>query len=95
MTQDARLETGLRGRPLRRAALAALLRAGRPLSVGEVLAAIEAGGDTVAGADPRKALADALAHEHDRGWAHRVARGTYRVGTITRSTRWRLLTQRW
>lgn len=83
----------LRGRPLRRAALATLLRAGRPLAVGEVLAAIEARGLRVGSTYPRKAVADALAYEHDRGWAVRVRRGTYAVGTISRTSQWRVLRQ--
>lgn len=83
----------LRGRSLRRAALAVLLRAGRPLQVGEVLTAIEAWGRRVDAEYPRKALADALAYEHDRGWARRVRRGTYAVGTISKTSRWRVLRQ--
>jgi hypothetical protein len=82
---------GLRGRPLRRAALAVLLRAGRPLAVGDVLAAIEGGGRRVGSSYPRKAVADALAYEHDRGWAVRVGRGTYGVGRISATSRWRIL----
>lgn len=81
------------GRSLRRAALATLLRAGRPLAIGEVLAAIEARGRCVDAAYPRKAVADALAYEHDRGWAVRVRRGTYAVGSISKTSRWRVLRQ--
>lgn len=83
----------LRGRPLRRAALAILIRAGCPLEVGDVLAAIEARGRRVASSYPRKAVADALAYEHDRGWAVRVRRGTYAVGSISKTSRWRILRQ--
>lgn len=90
---EPRCQPPLRGRPLRRAALATLLAAGRPLDVGEVLAAIEARGFAVAAAYPRKAVADALGYEHDRGWAVRVRRGTYAVGRISRTSRWRVLRQ--
>lgn len=86
---------GLRGRPLRRAALAVLLRAGGAVSITGVLEAIEAGGGRVGAAYPRKAVADALAYEHDRGWAVRVGRGVYRAGTISRSSQRRVLAQPW
>jgi hypothetical protein len=86
-------EPGLRGRQLRRAALTAMLVTDRSLTVGEVLAWIEARGLRVAAAYPRKAVADALGYECSRGWAVRVRRGTYAVGQFSRSTRWRLLNQ--
>lgn len=89
----ARAAMLLRGRPLRRAALAVLLQSGRPLAVGEVLAVLEARGRQVDAPYPRKALADALAYEHDRGWARRVRRGVYAPGTISRTSRWRILRQ--
>jgi hypothetical protein len=81
----------LRGRRLRRAAMVALLRAGRPLTVGEVLIAVEHGGRTVDGGYPQKRLADALGYEARRGWVVRVERGTYAVGRVSRSSQWRLL----
>jgi hypothetical protein len=83
----------LYGRTLRRAALAVLLRANGPLTIAEVLTAIDAQGYTIASSYPRKALADALGWEHRRGWAVRVARGCYAVGTINRTSRWRILTR--
>jgi len=81
---------GLRGRPLRRAAVAVLLRTGRPCSPAEVLTAIESWGYTVASTRPGKAVADALAYEADRGWLQRVERGRYRVGRISRASRYRI-----
>ena len=73
------------------AAMVALLRAGRPLTVGEVLVAVEHGGRTVDGGYPQKRLADALGYEARRGWVVRVERGTYAVGRVSRSSQWRLL----
>jgi hypothetical protein len=71
--------------------MVALLRAGRPLTVGEVLIAVEHGGRTVDGGYPQKRLADALGYEARRGWVVRVERGTYAVGRVSRSSQWRLL----
>ncbi|HEX4081764.1 MAG TPA: hypothetical protein VHX40_02285 [Acidimicrobiales bacterium] len=81
----------LRGRGLRRAVMAVLLRAGRPLTIGEILVAVEHGGRTVDGGYPRKRLADALGYEARRGWVVRVERGTYAVGRVSRTSKWRLL----
>ena len=81
----------LRGRPLRRAALAVLLLSGRPCAISEVEKTIEVWGYQIGGPKPRKALADALAYEADRGWAHRVARGRYGTGHISVGSRYRIL----
>jgi len=83
----------LRGRRLRRAAMAVLLEAGRPLTVGQILSAVERLHGPVPGPLPHKLMADALGWEVQRGWAVRVARGTYAVGTISPTSRWRLLNQ--
>jgi hypothetical protein len=58
-----------------------------------VLEGIEVRGCRVLGSDPRKALADALAHEHGRGRVARVRRGTYRAGRLPRTTEWRVMTR--
>ena len=84
----------LGGRMLRRTVLAVLLRAGVPLDVGEVLGAISAQGYTVKGQNPRRRVAQALAHEHNRGWARRVDVGTYTVGRLSKTSRWRILHER-
>ena len=63
----------LRGHELRRAVMVALLQAGRPLTIGEILVAVEHGGRTVDGGYPRKRLADALGYEARRGWVVRVS----------------------
>lgn len=79
----------LRGRDLRHAALHLLRRAGRPLTVPELLAALSRR-FVVAGAAPNKTLADALAHEVARGRARRVGRGRYTVGRLPATTAWRI-----
>src|SRR6185437_8897826 len=58
---------GLRGKWLRRAALAVLLRTGRPQTIGQVLHAVERLYGPVAGPAPNKLVADALGREVRRG----------------------------
>lgn len=77
----------LRGRELRYAALGALVRAGRPLSLPEIHRALHVSGHAVAGATPVKRLADALGYEHDIGRARRVRRGVYELGELTPARR--------
>jgi hypothetical protein len=81
----------LRGRALRGAALAVLVRARRPLALPDIHRALHVGGYAVAGSTPVKALADALGYEHDRGRAHRISRGIYELGELTPARRRRLL----
>lgn len=81
----------LRGRPLRRAAVAVLLRTGRPCSPAEVLGVIQSWGYRVGSAKPGKAVADALAYEVERGWLRRTGRGRYQVARISRGSRYRIL----
>ena len=81
----------LHGLRLRHAALAVLLRARRPLLVPEVLADLSSRGYVPGGANPSKALADALAVEVRRGRAVRLRRGLYATGRIPRTTAWRIL----
>src|SRR6185437_2821598 len=58
---------GLRGKWLRRAALAVLLRTGRPQTIGQVLHAVVRLYGPVAGPAPNKLVADALGREVRRG----------------------------
>lgn len=81
----------LHGLKLRHAALAALLRVSRPLTVSQVLAELASCGHVPGGAHPNKTLADALAVEVRRGRAVRLRRGLYGVGRIPRTTAWRIL----
>jgi hypothetical protein len=81
----------LRGRTLRHAALAVLLRARRPLTLPEIHRALHVGGYAIAGSTPVKTLADALGYEHSRGRARRVRRGVYELGELTPARRRRVL----
>jgi hypothetical protein len=80
----------LSGRPLRHAALLVLWHSAHPLTVGEILSAIEARGLEVGGEYPRKSLADALGHECLRGRVSRVGRGVYSIGYLPTTTRRRI-----
>lgn len=80
----------LRGRDLRHAALHILVRAGRPLTVPEILRALGDRGFVVAGRAPNKVLADALGHEVSRGRIRRTGRGRYAVGHLSRTIAWRI-----
>ena len=81
----------LHGLRLRHAALAVLLRAGRPLTIPVILAELSVRGQVPGGANPNKTLADALAVEVRRGRAVRIRRGLYAAGRIPRTTAWRIL----
>lgn len=54
-------------------------------------ATIEAWGYAIGGTRPGKAVADAMAHEVDRGWLRRVGRGQYVLGAVSRASRYRIL----
>ena len=85
----------LRGRALRDAALAVLMaRHPYVVSVAELLIALDDRGCEVIGHAPPKILADALRHEVKRGRAERVGRGLYVLGTVSRTTGWRIR-RRW
>ncbi|HET6792948.1 MAG TPA: hypothetical protein VFH45_00815 [Acidimicrobiales bacterium] len=84
----------IRRRALRESALAVLIHSERPMAVGDILAAIEANGCVVDAAQPHKALADALGHQVTRGRVRRRGWGVYQVGTIPRTTSWRIR-RRW
>lgn len=81
----------LRGRPLRRAAVAVVLRSIGPCTPTQVARAIEASGHIIANRYPVKAVADAMAYEVSRGWLCRVEKGLYRQGTISSGSRRRIL----
>lgn len=91
-------ETGLvrlRGRDLREAALAVLMAHRHcALSVAEILMALDDRGCEVMGPSPPKTLADALRLEVKKGRAVRTGRGVYALGTVSRTTSWRIR-RRW
>ena len=67
----------LRGRPLRRAALASLTDAARPLTLTEIHRSLLLAGYRLRSDHAVKQLGDALRYEEQRGRVRRVARGTY------------------
>ena len=81
----------LRGRPLRRAAIAVVLRSHGPCTPSQVTRAIETSGYSIANRYPVKAVADAMAYEVGRGWLRRVGKGLYRQGNISSGSRRRIL----
>lgn len=81
-------EPPLRPLDVRRAVLGVLLRAGRPLSVVEVVAELQREiPDAVSG----KRVADVLRFQVSAGRVQRVTRGVYQLdpSTMSPSTRWR------
>ena len=72
---------------MRYAALGVLIRAGRPLGLPEIHAALHLAGYRLTGARPVQQLADALGYEHDNGRARRVMRGVYAPGELSPSRR--------
>lgn len=79
------------GRELRYAALGVLARARRPMTLAEIHRGLHAAGFAIAGHHPVKQLADSLGWEHERGRAHRVARGVYELGELSPYRRRRAL----
>jgi hypothetical protein len=67
----------LSGRPLRQAVVAALMAAGRPLTLTEIHRALHISGYRLTSDHAVKQLGDALRYEEQRGGVRRVARGTY------------------
>jgi hypothetical protein len=65
------------GRPLRRAVIAALAAAGRPLTLTEIRRALHLSGYVLTSEQPVKQLGDALRYEERRGGVRRVERATY------------------
>ena len=83
----------LYGRSVGQAALAVLLRARRPMPIGEIVWTFAVSGVEVQG-QPNKMVADALRREVARGRAVRVERGVYRVRRLPKTTEWRII-RRW
>ena len=84
----------IRGIRLRRAVLATLLVAGRPMTVTEIVAALHAHGVTTMPdrtRSPNRAIADLLAHQVQAGRACKVGRATFVVvpGSVSAATRTR------
>lgn len=75
------------GLPLRYLACISLRQTRRPMSVGELVAAIQTGGWDL-GDQPNKLIADALRWEVRKGRVVKVGRGSYRYGRMPRSTEW-------
>jgi hypothetical protein len=67
----------VRGRALRRAVLALLRDAARPMKLTEIHRALHLSGHCLTSELPVKQLADALRYEEQRGRVRRVTRGTY------------------
>jgi hypothetical protein len=67
----------LRGRPLRKAVVAALAAADRPLTLTEIRRALHLSGYVLTSEQPVKQLGDALRYEEQRDRVRRIARGTY------------------
>jgi hypothetical protein len=82
---DAGIE--LRGRPLRWVLLIALADDHRPLTVAELVGMLDHSGFSVPGR-ASKSVSDALRWEVRRGRIVRVARSTYAIGHLPRSTAW-------
>ncbi len=80
----------LRGPELRYAALAVLVRTGRPVELTEIHRAIVLAGYRVDSPNPVKALADSLGYEARRGTSIRVERGVYRCGQLSPGQRRRV-----
>jgi len=84
----------VRGLQLRRALSGVLLEAGRPLTIGEVVAALRMAGVVLMPwhAKPmHMVIADMLAYQIRTGRVRRTARATYEVipSSMSRSTQWR------
>ena len=82
------------GLRLRRAVLGTLLSANRPLTVGEIVAAIEAAGCTTSPSlakQSHRVIADMLAYQVRARRVRRVRRATYAVvrSAISNTTQWR------
>ncbi len=75
------------GMGLRYLACTALRKPGRPMTVAELVVAIEAQGFSI-GDNANKVVADALRWEVRKGRIVKVGRGRYRYGRMPRSTEW-------
>lgn len=84
---DIQPTTTLWGRRLRWVLLVLLADGHCPLTVAELIRGLERAGWSIHGR-PSKAVSDALRWEVRRGRVVRVARSTYAVGHLPRSTAW-------
>lgn len=79
------------GRHIREAVLGIMLAEGRPMSAGQILAAMEAHRVRIGGvAEPRKAVSDVLRYQLRLRRVRRVAYGVYEIRTLPRTTAWRV-----
>jgi hypothetical protein len=76
----------LGGRALRRAVVAALGAAGRPLTLTEIRRALHLAGYVLTSEQPVKQLGDALRYEEQRGGVRRVERATYTAASSSMET---------
>lgn len=79
----------LRGLRLRSMLVLLLLERDRPMTVSELVKAVEGNGFALAGR-PGKAVADALRWEVGRGRAGRLGPGIYQAGYVAKVTRHRM-----
>ena len=79
----------IRGLRLRELLVLILVRHAAPMTVGALVAAVDACGFHIAGR-AGKVVSDQLRCELARGRVRRVGRGVYVAGTVTRQARWRM-----
>lgn len=83
------LRRRIRGLRLRELLVLILLRHATPMTVGALVAAVDACGFRIEGR-AGKVVSDQLRYEVARGRVHRVGRGLYVAGAVTRQARWRM-----
>ena len=85
----------IRNIDLRRAVLGVLLRAGRPMSIEQIVGELRSQGveASSSGRSDRKRLGDLLGYQTRLGRVRRVGRGRYEIvaDSLSRSARWRSL----
>ena len=79
----------IRGLRLRELLVLILLRHAAPMTVGALVAAVDARGFHIQGR-AGKVVSDQLRYELARGRVRRAGRGLYVAGTVTRQARWRM-----
>ena len=80
------------GRQVRRVLVTWLMQSERPLTVPELAQRLADAGLSVTGR-PGKVVSDSLRWELARGRVVRVARGSYRIGLVPRSTAYKIMRQ--
>lgn len=83
------LRRHIRGLRLRELLVLILSRHTAPMTVGALVAAVDDHGFRIEGR-AGKVVSDQLRYELARGRVHRVGRGLYVAGTVTRQARWRM-----